>query len=148
MSSPRSGHIVAQGTSRPAINLGEITAGPLGEPEPDSETQEEEDDLDAQERRVRLRGIAQDINERRRYAGRIFWIIVFWLAGIFVLLLIQGALSPWRLFSLDDAVLIAAIGGTTVNVIGIFIVVARYLFPRRPDEMQPGERRPRSQARR
>jgi hypothetical protein len=37
-----------------------------------------------------------------------------------------------NIFKLTDAVLIAAISGTTINVIGIFIIVARYLFPQRP----------------
>jgi hypothetical protein len=131
-----------------AINLGEIAAGPIGPNEPDSETREEEEDLDAQERRVRLAGVWQDINERRRYAGRIFWLVVFWLGGALGLLILQGALSPWHIFNLDRAVLLAVVGGTTVNVIGIFIVVARYLFPRRPDEMRLlQERRPRRQNR-
>jgi hypothetical protein len=85
--------------------------------------------------RDQLRNLSyqQDINQLQRYAGRIFWLVVAWLSGTFALLLLQGFLGPNHWFNLDDAVLIAAIGGTTINVIGIFIVVARYLFPRTPD---------------
>lgn len=104
-----------------------------GPDEPDAQTREEGRDLATQERRARLTGIVQDIEERQRYAGRIFWLVVAWLSGIFALLLLQGFFGPNHWFNLDDAVLIAAIGGTTINVIGIFIVVARYLFPRTPD---------------
>lgn len=127
---------------QPQIDVTEIVAGPAGPDEPDSETLEEEEDLDLQERRIRLEGAAQDIRERRRYAGRVFWLVVFWLAGIFVLLLLEGFFAKSGYFHLGSSVLIAAIGGTTVNVIGIFIVVARYLFP--PASRTPAiTRRPR-----
>ena len=48
-----------------------------------------------------------------------------------MLLVIQGVFSPWGIFNLSNNVLLAAIGGTTINVIGLFLVVARYLFPKR-----------------
>ena len=41
------------------------------------------------------------------------------------------------LFALSDSVLLGAIGGTTLNVIGIFIIVARYLFPQRSRKIIP-----------
>ena len=50
---------------------------------------------------------------------------------MFLLLALQGFLSPWKVFALSDAVILAAIGGTTVNVLGIFIIVVNYLFPKR-----------------
>ena len=136
----------------PPLNLGDISAGPIGPDEPDAETLKEEkeleqdEDIDAQERRALLDSINLDIELRRRYAGRIFWLVVGWLIGVGVLLLLDGALSPWKLFSLPSSVLIAAISGTTINVIGIFVIVARYLFPQRPLR-QPQERRPARQRR-
>jgi hypothetical protein len=99
--------------------------------------------LDKQARRAQIISIKQDIEERKKYAGRIFSLLSLWLIGLFVLLLLQGFLSHLHYFSLPDAVLLATIGGTTLNVIGIFIVVARYLFPRRPEELPMRERRPR-----
>lgn len=132
---------MAQTPTRPQpLNLGAIAAGPIGPDAPDSETRVEEKDLDAQERQLHLTSTQQDIAERRKYAGRVFWLVVFWIAGIFVLLLCEG-FSSTTTFHLDDSVLIAAIGGTTINVIGIFIVVARYLFPsaaRQPQQARRG----------
>lgn len=47
-------------------------------------------------------------------------------------LFIQSRWYDWLVaFDLADGVLLALIGGTTANVIGLFLVVARYLFPRR-----------------
>lgn len=40
--------------------------------------------------------------------------------------------SEWVVaFELSDTVVLALIGGTTANVVGLFYIVARYLFPRR-----------------
>ena len=65
---------------------------------------------------------------RKKYIGRIFWLIVLWL--IFVATCI--ALEGWHCcsdFTLSDTVLVAFITSTTINVIGLFIVVAKWLYP-------------------
>lgn len=52
---------------------------------------------------------------------------------ITLLLLLQGFGSFWwgRMpFRLETSVLLAAIGATTVNVLGLLYVVAHYLFPK------------------
>jgi hypothetical protein len=132
---------VSPGDPKPTLDIAGIADAPAGPNEPDSETRKEEEDLDRQERQARITGVLQDINERKKYAGRIFCLVSLWLIGIFLLLLLDGFLSPINVFHLANSVLIAAIGGTTLNVIGIFIVVARYLFARRPDESPTRERR-------
>jgi hypothetical protein len=120
---------VAKKADKTALDLNAISEQPASEPdEPDSATRKEQQELDGQERLALLTGMVQDIAERKKYSGRIFWLLAFWLGGIFILLLLQGG-SPYHWFSLSDSVLIAAISGTTINVIGIFIVVTRYLFP-------------------
>lgn len=76
--------------------------------------------------RAKLRSVQQDTAERKLYASRIFWLILVWLGLLFILLFVEG----WKPggFWLDDSVLLALIGGTTANVLGIFVLVARYLF--------------------
>lgn len=88
---------------------------------------------------------SSDIAARKVYAERLFRAIAFWILGIFILLLLQGfcdghqntldltvrgnrlVLRPQ--FHLAETVLLAVIGGTTVNIIGLFYVVTNYLFP-------------------
>jgi hypothetical protein len=54
---------------------------------------------------------------------------VVWLAAIAVVVFLQGfKLSG---FSLDAGIVEALIGGTTTGVVGLFLIVTRYLFPRR-----------------
>lgn len=62
---------------------------------------------------------------RGKYVGRLFWLIVGWL--VFVLLFV--ALTAIFIFKLSDSVLIAFITSTTVSVLGLFVIVARWLFP-------------------
>lgn len=98
---------------------------------PDAKALEEENAYAQAEQELKLEGIRQDLRERKDYAKRIFFLICCWLGGMFVLLVLQGILGPWKFFELSDAVIMAAIGGTTVNVLGIFIIVVNYLFPKR-----------------
>lgn len=88
-----------------------------------------------------------DIAARKVYAERLFRAIAFWISGIFILLLLQGfcdghqntidlSIRAHRLvlrpqFHLSEAVLLAVIGGTTVNIVGLFYVVTNYLFPKK-----------------
>ena len=103
--------------------LGEVSA------DADPKTQQEED-FAAKISQAQLEGMKQDIGERKVYAKRIFVLVCFWVAGMFVLLLLQGLGGWWWLrFSLSQPILLAAVGSTTVNVLGIFYIVAHYLFP-------------------
>lgn len=86
--------------------------------------------------RERIRGLSQDIDERKKYAHRTFCLISGWLSAVFLLLLLQGFEgTPRSWFSLDKTLLITVVGTTTGSVLGIFIVVMHYLFPAKvPDD--------------
>lgn len=89
--------------------------------------------LEIDKKREELRGFGQDIDERKKYAKKSFKLVTRWLIGVFFLLLFQGFLSTneYVTFKLPESVLIAVVGGTTASIIGIFVVVANYLFPKR-----------------
>lgn len=89
-----------------------------------------------------LQSLTQDRKERKTYADKSFKLVCTWITGVFFVLILQGFLSQTVEFSVDgstfhlsfklpDSVLLAIVGGTTVSVIGIFLVVANYLFPKR-----------------
>ncbi len=79
---------------------------------------------------AQTRGLEQDIEERKKYSQRIFVLCCIWVFVVFALLVAQG-LSWLTHFSLSQPVLLAAIGSTTANIIAVFVIVARYLFPDR-----------------
>jgi hypothetical protein len=86
-------------------------------------------------RRQVIRGLSQDIEERKTYAHRTFCLISCWLGGVFLLVLFQGFHgNGTSYFDLDKTVLVTVVGSTTATVLGIFIVVMHYLFPSKPSE--------------
>ena len=69
----------------------------------------------------------QDREERKKYAIRIFGLLIGYI--FFVVLMLFGT-GYWGCgFSLSDNLLIALVTTTTANIIGIYTIVARYLFP-------------------
>lgn len=101
----------------------------IPEDKPDVKTKREEEDLEREARRVEIIGSKQDLEQRKEYADRIFCLVKWWLVGIFVIIIAQGVGSKLG-FNLSDKVLVTLIGGTTINVLGIFAIVANYIFYR------------------
>lgn len=75
---------------------------------------------------LELESAGVNIVQRVKYAKHIFKLTVIWLLLVVVLLGFQG-LHAFS-FCLSDGVLIALISSTTVNVIGLLVIVIRYLF--------------------
>lgn len=71
---------------------------------------------------------AQDTHKLRLgYADKIFWLVCAWLIGVVIGVFMSGLRAFG--FSLSDNVLITFITSTTVNVVGLFVVVAKWMFP-------------------
>lgn len=98
--------------------------------EPDEAFAQEKAYLEHQKALIQLQSEFQDIQERKKYA---LWIVVLacmWVCLIAVLLFFEGFGSSLG-FKISDRVLLAAIGSTTANIVGILYVVANYLFRKR-----------------
>jgi hypothetical protein len=67
---------------------------------------------------------------RLRLLGRLYTLLQQWLVFVVAVVFAQGFLGPagWVHFQLSDNVLLAILGVTTVNVLGVFLVAARYVF--------------------
>jgi len=66
-------------------------------------------------------------NTRKEYVGKLYWLIVMWLVIVVSFVALTATLKDF--FTLSDNVLIAFITSTTISVIGLFIIVAKWLFP-------------------
>jgi predicted anti-sigma-YlaC factor YlaD len=101
----------------------------------------------AQKHRADMKAQKQNRRERKKYARYIFWMVANWLIAILIVVLLNGfktfnfkatiASLPWIIstdfglnFNLTDAVLIALITTTTINVAAFFLAVTQYLFPK------------------
>ena len=71
---------------------------------------------------------AVDVHKLRvEYTRKIFTLVCTWLGCVVVCVLFSG--FNFGHFRLADSVLIAFITSTTVNVVGLFIVVAKWMYP-------------------
>lgn len=71
----------------------------------------------------------QDRQQRKEFATKIFYFLCVYMVVVFVLLLFSGINGQGLCFHLEENVLLALLTTTTINMISIFIVVAKYLFP-------------------
>src|SRR3989442_15955816 len=99
---------------------------------PDTNTQFE--GIALENARLEVTNKRQNISLRKGFGISIFVLGCLWLAFIGVIIFIEGIGEICgRSFSLPQPVLLALIGTTTVNVLGLFYVVTNYLFPKKPD---------------
>jgi hypothetical protein len=115
------------------VNL--IGETPSVSTKPDKPTEAE---LEVDEKGIRNALLRQLLRHRETYAFGIFLLVILWLIGIFFILLWQGL--SWRHFHLDNSVLLAAIGSTTANIIGVLLIIVKFIFtdetPKNPKTRQ------------
>ena len=111
------------------VSVDDITLPSVPSNQPDIKTLEEVDYLVDAAHAAEIESFKQDVKHRAEYAPKIYWLVVVWVIGIFALIILQG--FHIYSFNLSDSVLIAAISGTTLNILGIFAIVAKYIFRKR-----------------
>lgn len=76
-----------------------------------------------------IKDMRQNREERKAYASHIYIMLCIYLGVIFILLLFSG--FNWWGFYLSEKIVLSLIGTTLINVLGIFIIVVNYLFPKK-----------------
>lgn len=89
----------------------------------DGKSQEEVNDYNIAQ--LKAESFAQNIKERKKFAKWIFWMVVGWLFSIVAIVVCVGI----NCLKLDNSIILALIGSTTINVTTFFLVVTKYLFP-------------------
>jgi hypothetical protein len=101
---------------------------PTNEPDAIAEKQQ----FERQTRALTLEDLRNDVTARRRFARHIFNFMVIWMAIVVGLVLANAisipAMHNYATFHLSDAVLITLVSTTTGTVIGVFLIVAKYLY--------------------
>ena len=82
------------------------------------------DDIELELKKEELESIRQDRRQRGKFSVSIFIFMGSYLLLVLVVLVLSGV----KVLSISDAVLISLLSSTTADVIGIFIIVAKYLF--------------------
>lgn len=73
----------------------------------------------------KLFSLRQDREERKKFANKIFVFLCINMALAFMLLFFNG----FGLTHLNESVLITTITSSIADIIGVFVIVVRYLFP-------------------
>jgi hypothetical protein len=76
-----------------------------------------------------MKGGQLDLSLRGAFTWIIFGLVLIWL--FFVGGVIVAAGFKWNAFTISDAVLLGLLGTTTANIVGLFLVVTNYLFPKK-----------------
>lgn len=76
-----------------------------------------------------IEDLRQDRELRQEYSSKLFTLVVVWLGLLWLAVFAHGL--PVTRFRLDPDVLRLLVASTTASVIGLFAIVANYLFPRR-----------------
>ena len=74
-----------------------------------------------------LKHLNENHTLRLSYTGRIYWLVVGWLACVVIYICWAG--FAWKGFVLPEKVLLAFITSTTVTVVGLFVLVAKWMYP-------------------
>ena len=80
--------------------------------------------LDLQLKEIQVKSQEQDREQRGKFAKKIFWVVVGYLAVVLLIVILGGA----KVLFTTDTVLITLLGTTTANVISLLVIVAKYLF--------------------
>lgn len=73
-----------------------------------------------------------EVTNRGKYTDWIFWSVAGWMLAVFMVVVLSGInICGFSGFRLSNDVLMVLLGTTTVNVIGVWVIVAQYLFPKR-----------------
>lgn len=111
-------------------NLTDIVPEPISEV-PDKQAKSEAAFFNRELSKAQIADIRQDTEERKRYSGKIFWLVTGWLASVLVIVVAEGfgvAIG----FNLPNSTLLALVTTTTAGIVGTLTIVVRYLFSRRP----------------
>lgn len=86
-------------------------------------------------------------NLRMGYSDKIFILVCIWLTCVLASIIFSG-FNIWG-FELSDKVLITFITSTTINVLGLFAIVAKWLFPQNGNsntkKKKPSNKKPKSE---
>jgi hypothetical protein len=97
----------------------------------DPQTQSTDDnkfDLNKSLKEFQLQELQDSHKLRKKYCDRIFWLVTVWIALILLILFLSG-FQIYK-FKLDSSVLITISTTTTISVLGLFAIVAKWLFPK------------------
>ncbi len=88
-------------------------------------------DLESERAAKFIEYLTNEISLRKKSVNYVAWLLIGWVASIVLILLFDG-FKLWG-FDLSDQIILSLIGATTANIIGMFIIILKSIFPKRKD---------------
>lgn len=77
------------------------------------------------------RGQARTLRER--FSWVVSGLVLLWMVAIYVLLLFQGTHRCFgHSFDLTEKIMLGALGTVTLNVVGLLVIILKFVFPKSP----------------
>ena len=83
--------------------------------------------LDLERKQLINRELEWDIGARKEYASKLYWFLSLWSICLLAILVFCGLGCIY----LSDKVLVTLLAGTTIEIVGLFVIVTRYIFPKK-----------------
>ena len=109
-------------------NAGFISSSSTSSVDAEKDYSEQMQLLEFRQREEEIEGMKQDREQRRQFASKIFCRVMIYLFTTIAILVACAAVCACGLPTLSDSVLIALLTTASANVIGLLMVVVRYLF--------------------
>jgi hypothetical protein len=77
-------------------------------------------------RELKLKDFEQLINQKRTFSVYIFILVSVWLTMVLGIVIFNG--FGFFNFGLSEKIIITLIGSTTVNILGLLVIVLKYIF--------------------
>ena len=115
---------------------------PGAEDEAQGFLQKSQDEYLAERRGQVLKAVQHDFELRKEYVPKLYNFVKNWLIFVAIILIIasippvrwKSDHTQWHLdLEVSDTVMVALLVQTTATVVGLFVVVARWLFPKRDE---------------
>lgn len=93
-----------------------------------------EEDYSEQETRIAIQLKQEELDSLKqdREQRKVFSYVIFGFVCVYMVLVLGAVILDGASFiDVSDGVLITLLGTTTIDIIGLFAIVARYLFPKR-----------------
>ena len=74
--------------------------------------------------RTQVDSMKADIGQREKYGKHVFGLTIVWLLIVLTIVVLQAL----AVFGLSESVMITLIGSTTLNIIGLLVIVLKYIF--------------------
>ena len=123
-----------QAESQPAIRLADFEALPEEECAAELSMKERVARFSLKAQNQTLRQLKEEHELRKKFMPYVYWLVVGVIGSTILLLLVAGIVNARGKSFLSDKVLITLLTATVADILGIFYIAIRWLYPKQVEQ--------------